>query len=49
VVIRDLWDDRLQRLKSVPTVGVDEIPITEIPMTEIPAKPPEDPRAAGTA
>ena len=44
VVIRDLWDERQQRLKAVPTVGVDEIPITEIP-----AKPPEDPRATGTA
>jgi predicted PurR-regulated permease PerM len=44
VVIRDLWDERLQRLKAVPTVGSDEIPITEIP-----AKPPEDPRATGTA
>jgi predicted PurR-regulated permease PerM len=44
VVIRDLWDERQQRLKSVPTVGTDEIPITEIP-----AKPPEDPRATGTA
>jgi len=29
VVIRDLWDDRLQRLKPVPTVGVDENPIPE--------------------
>jgi predicted PurR-regulated permease PerM len=44
VVVRDLWDERLQRLKAVPTVGADEVPITEIP-----AKPPEDPRATGTA
>jgi predicted PurR-regulated permease PerM len=44
VVIRDLWDERQQRLKAVPTVGTEEIPITEIP-----AKPPEDPRATGTA
>jgi predicted PurR-regulated permease PerM len=49
VVVRDLWDDRQQRLKPVPTVGADEIPITEVPITEIPANPPEDPRAAGTA
>jgi predicted PurR-regulated permease PerM len=28
VVVRDLWDDRRQRLKAVPTVGVDETPIT---------------------
>ena len=45
VVIRDLWDDRQQRLKSVPTVGVDETPITGVPILP----PPEDPRAAGTA
>ena len=44
VVIRDLWDERQQRLKAVPTVGADETPITGIPV-----KPPEDPRAAGTA
>jgi predicted PurR-regulated permease PerM len=44
VVVRDLWDERQARLKSVPTVGVDEVPITEIQ-----AKPPEDPRATGTA
>jgi predicted PurR-regulated permease PerM len=44
VVVRDLWDDRQQRLKAVPTVGVDETPITGIP-----AVPPDDPRAAGTA
>ena len=31
VVIRDLWDERQQRLKAVPTVGVDETPITGIP------------------
>ena len=48
VVIRDLWDDRLQRLKTVPTVGADETPITGIPRSDIPAKPPEDPRATGT-
>jgi predicted PurR-regulated permease PerM len=45
VVIRDLWDDRQQRLKSVPTVGVDETPITGVPLLP----PPEDPRATGTA
>ena len=44
VVIRDLWDDRQQRLKSVPTVGVDETPITGVLLP-----PPEDPRATGTA
>jgi predicted PurR-regulated permease PerM len=32
VVIRDLWDDRRQRLKPVPTVGVDETPITGVPV-----------------
>ena len=32
VVIRDLWDERQQRLKTVPTVGVDETPITGIPI-----------------
>jgi predicted PurR-regulated permease PerM len=45
VVIRDLWDDRQQRLKSVPTTGVDETPITGVPIRP----PPEDPRATGTA
>jgi len=44
VVIRDLWDERQQRLKAVPTVGVDETPITGLP-----AVPPKDPRATGTA
>lgn len=44
VVVRDLWDDRQQRIKAVPTVGVDETPITGIPTI-----PPEDPRATGTA
>ena len=44
VVVRDLWDERQARIKAVPTIGVDEIPISEIP-----AKPPEDPRATGTA
>jgi predicted PurR-regulated permease PerM len=44
VIVRDLWDERQQRLKAVPTVGADEIPITDIP-----ANPPEDPRARGTA
>jgi hypothetical protein len=32
VVIRDLWDERQQRLKTVPTIGVDETPITGIPV-----------------
>ena len=32
VVIRDLWDERQQRLKAVPTVGVDETPITGVPV-----------------
>jgi predicted PurR-regulated permease PerM len=45
VVVRDLWDDRQQRLKTIPTVGVDETPITGIPVLP----PPEDPRATGTA
>ena len=44
VVVRDLWDDRQQRLKPVPTVGVDETPITGVPLP-----PPQDPRATGTA
>ena len=44
VVVRDVWDERQARLKAVPTVGTDEIPITEIP-----AKPSQDPRATGTA
>jgi predicted PurR-regulated permease PerM len=44
VVVRDLWDERQLRLKSIPTVGVEETPITGLP-----AVPPEDPRATGTA
>jgi predicted PurR-regulated permease PerM len=36
VVIRDLWDERQQRLKTVPTVGVDETPITGIPVRPAP-------------
>jgi len=32
VAVRDLWDDRQQRLKAIPTVGVDETPITGIPI-----------------
>jgi predicted PurR-regulated permease PerM len=44
VIVRDLWDERQQRLKAVPTVGADETPITGIPIN-----PPEDPRARGTA
>ena len=32
VAVRDLWDDRQQRLKTIPTVGVDETPITGIPI-----------------
>ncbi len=32
VVIRDLWDERQQRLKTVPTIGVDETPITGVPV-----------------
>jgi predicted PurR-regulated permease PerM len=43
VVVRDLWDERQQRLKAIPTVGVDETPITGIPVI-----PQEDPRATGT-
>jgi predicted PurR-regulated permease PerM len=30
VVVRDLWDDRQQRLKPVPTIGVDETPIAGV-------------------
>ncbi len=30
VVVRDLWDERQQRLKPVPTVGADETPITDL-------------------
>jgi predicted PurR-regulated permease PerM len=44
VVVRDLWDERQLRLKTVPTIGVDETPITGIP-----AVPPEDPPVTGSA
>jgi predicted PurR-regulated permease PerM len=43
VVVRDLWDDRQQRLKAVPTVGADEVPITGIP-----TKASDEGRATGT-
>jgi predicted PurR-regulated permease PerM len=36
VVVRDLWDDRQQRLKPVPTVGADETPITERGVASLP-------------
>ena len=36
VVIRDLWDDRQERLKPVPTVGVDETPITGGGLSSLP-------------
>jgi predicted PurR-regulated permease PerM len=36
VVVRDMWDDRQQRLKPVPTVGVDENPIPESGLTSLP-------------
>ena len=36
VVIRDLWDDRRDRLKAVPTVGVDENPIAESGLSSLP-------------
>lgn len=31
VVVRDLWDERQGKLKAVPTVGVDEVPISDLP------------------
>ena len=45
VAVRDLWDDRQQRLKAIPTVGVDETPITGIPI--IPAPEARERRAEG--
>ena len=36
VVIRDLCDDRQERLKPVPTVGVDETPITGGGLSSLP-------------
>jgi predicted PurR-regulated permease PerM len=36
VVVRDVWDDRQQRLKPVPTVGVDENPIPEGGLSSLP-------------
>jgi len=36
VVIRDVWDDRQDRLKAVPTVGVDENPIAETGLSSLP-------------
>ncbi|MGI9023626.1 MAG: AI-2E family transporter [Acidimicrobiales bacterium] len=29
VIVRDLWDNRRGRLKSEPTIGIDEVPVTE--------------------
>ena len=42
VVVRNLYDERTGRLKQVPTVGADELPITEVP-------PPEGVGSDGTA
>jgi predicted PurR-regulated permease PerM len=36
VVVRDLWDGRQDRLKPVPTVGVDETPITGRGLSSLP-------------
>jgi predicted PurR-regulated permease PerM len=29
VIVRDLWDNRRQRLKDEPTIGTDEIPVSQ--------------------
>jgi predicted PurR-regulated permease PerM len=30
VIVRDLWDERVGRLKEEPTIGTDEIPVSEV-------------------
>jgi predicted PurR-regulated permease PerM len=36
VVVRDLWDDRQSRLKAVPTIGVDQVPLDKTGSTGAP-------------
>jgi len=30
VIVRDLWDERVGRLKEEPTIGTDEIPVSDV-------------------
>ena len=30
VIARDLWDERVGRLKEEPTIGTDEVPVSEV-------------------
>jgi predicted PurR-regulated permease PerM len=36
VVVRDLWDDRQARLKAVPTIGVEQVPLDKTGSTGAP-------------
>jgi predicted PurR-regulated permease PerM len=37
VVVRDLWDDRQARLKPVPTIGADQVPLDKTGSTGTPS------------
>jgi predicted PurR-regulated permease PerM len=39
VVVRDLWDHRVGRLKEEPTIGTDEIPISTVVDDDDPDRP----------
>ena len=36
VVVRDLWDERQARLKPVPTIGTDQVPLDKTGSTGTP-------------
>ena len=39
VIARDLWDERVGRLKEEPTIGTDEVPISKIVENDDPDEP----------
>ena len=44
VIARDVWDERVGRLKEEPTIGTDEVPISEV-IDEDPGDEPDRPEA----
>ena len=41
VIVRDLWDNRRNRPKDEPTIGVDEVPVSQT--SDVDAAPPTEP------
>lgn len=41
VIVRDLWDNRRNRLKDEPTIGADEVPVSQT--TDVDVTPPTEP------